>query len=391
MKVAIVFEIFYPTVTGIITSSVNLAQNLMAQGHEVIFIAPATPHFNEAQVDGGIPVRYIPSSYNWAYPGMRNVLPWSKAVDAVIGSEGVDVVHITGPWLLTLATMRAARRRRIPVVHTFHTMLHEPSYILYFVRYRALIPLMQWIAWWYYGIYVRRSTINTGPSHMVCGQLKSHFPRADVRFISNGVDVERFRHHASYEELVAREPRFTRSSFLFVGRLGQEKSVDEVIDAMRIVAERLPEARLFIVGDGPSADRLRRQVRTLGLEERVFFLGRVPNAELVASGLIHHALAFVTASTTENQPMTVIEAICCNTPVIVPDVEGITELVEDNGMRVQAHNPRALADAMTRMASDRAVRDRCVAAGPAMISRFDGRRVAERFLEVYRAARALQE
>ena len=391
MKIAVVFEIFYPQVTGIITSAVNLAQNLREQGHEAIFIAPATPYFDRQEVDGGIPVRYIPSSYNWAYPGMRNVLPWSRAVDAVIGSEGVDAVHITGPWLLTLAAIRAARRRGIPVVHTFHTMLHEPSYILYFVRYRALIPLIRRIAWWYYGIYVRRSTINTGPSRMACRQLRSHFPRADVRFISNGVDVERFRHHASYEELCRREPRFTPKSFLFVGRLGQEKSVDEVIDAMAIVGRRIPDARLFIVGDGPYADRLRRQVRTLGLGGHVFFLGRVANAELVSSGLIHHAVAFVTASTTENQPMTVIEAICCNTPVIVPEVEGITELVEENGIRVRAHDVQALADAMSTMATDRALRDRCVAAGPSMITRFDGRLVAERFLEVYREAGALQE
>lgn len=386
MKVAIVFEIFYPTVNGIITSSVNLAENLMDQGHEVVFFAPARSEYDEALVNDRIPVRYFRSWYNWAYPGMRNVLPWNRSVEVALRREGVDVVHITGPWLLTWATIRAAGRLGIPVVHTFHTMLHEPSYIIYMFRTPLLVPLIQAIAWSYYGLYVRRSKVNTGPSRMVCGQLEEHFPQADVRFVSNGVDVDRFRTHATVEELRERFPQHNDRTFIFVGRLGQEKSVDELIDAMALVAERDPVARLLIVGDGPSARRYQAQVHRLGLSSRVFLLGRIPHADLLASGLIHHSLAFVTASTTENQPMTVIESICCNVPAIVPDVPGITELVEDNGIRFVPHDVESLADAIVQLSTDSARRQRCVDATDAMIERFDGRNVAQQFVEVYRDA-----
>jgi glycosyltransferase involved in cell wall biosynthesis len=115
-------------------------------------------------------------------------------------------------------------------------------------------------------------------------------------------------------------------------------------------------------------------------------LGRVPYTELIASGLIHHSLAFVTASTTENQPMTVIESICCGVPTIVPDVPGITELVENNGLRFDPHNVESLADAMVRFLRDRSLRAECVAATAPMIERFDGRNVAARFEETYRDA-----
>jgi glycosyltransferase involved in cell wall biosynthesis len=386
MKIAIVFEIFYPTVNGIITSSVNPAENLMDQGHEVVFFAPAWKAYDEPLVNGRIPVRYFKSWYNWGYPGMRNVLPWNRSVEVALRQEGVDVVHITGPWLLTWATIRAAGNLGIPVVHTFHTMLHEPSYIQYMFRTSLMVPVIQAIAWSYYGLYVRRARINTGPSMMVCNQLRAHFPEAEVRFISNGVDVDRFGTYASLDELRSRYPEHNDHTFIFVGRLGQEKSVDELIDAMVTVVAEDPEARLLIVGDGPSRRRYQAQIVHRGLGKHVIMLGRVPYAELIASGLIHHSLAFVTASTTENQPMTVIESICCGVPTIVPNVAGITELVEDNGLRFDPHNVESLAEAMLRFLRDPTLRNDCVDATGPMIERFDGRNVAARFEETYRHA-----
>ncbi|MEX2443037.1 MAG: glycosyltransferase [Alkalispirochaeta sp.] len=386
MKIAIVFEIFYPAVNGVITSSVNLAENLMDQGHEVVFFAPAWKAYNEPLVNGRIPVRYFKSWYNWGYPGMRTVLPWNRSLEVALRREGVDVVHITGPWLLTWATMRAARNLGIPVVHTFHTMLHEPSYIMYMFRTSLMIPVIQAIVWPYYGLYVRRARVNTAPSMMACNQLRAHFPDADVRFISNGVDVDRFKTYAPLEELRSQYPHHNDHTFIFVGRLGQEKAVDELIDAMVLVAEQDREARLFIVGDGPARRRYQARIHHRDLTGHVFMLGRVPYEELIASGLIHHSVAFVTASTTENQPMTVIEAICCGVPTIVPDVPGITELVEDNGLRFDPHNVESLAQAMLRLGRDETLRRACVAATGPMIERFDGRNVANRFVRTYQDA-----
>ncbi len=388
MKIAVVVEIFLPVVNGVVTSSINLAENLVAMGHEVIFIAPGWSEEQPAYINGYIPVHYIRSSRNWAYPGMRNVLPWNRRLQLILQREKVDILHITGPWLLTWACMRAARRLGVPIVHTFHTMLHEPSYILYLVRLPQLVPVMRAIAWVYYGLYMRRSVITTAPSEMACRQLRRHFPTAEVRRISNGVDVSRFERYARYEELVRSYPQYNHKVFIYVGRLGQEKSVDLVIDGVHQAIETAPEIRLVVVGEGPSGAALRAKVAQLQLQHVVSFLGRLPHAELLQSGLLHHARAFVTASTTENQPMTVIEAICCGTPAVVPDVEGMDELVVDNGLRFAAHDRRSLADALSQVASDDALHQRCAGAALRMKERFDGRAVAERFLQVYEDARA---
>jgi 1,2-diacylglycerol 3-alpha-glucosyltransferase len=391
MKVAIVFEIFFPIVNGVITSSVNLAKNLRAQGHEVIFLAPETEDFEEPTVEGGIPVHYIQSTENWAYPGMRNVLPWNKRVQVILQQEKVDIVHITGPFMLTWAAIRAAKNLQIPVVHTFHTMLFEKSYIIYFFKFHFLVPAIQDVAWYYFGLFIRKSIINTGPSRLVCDQMAQHFPRADVRYISNGVDVDQFEHRPEPNDVKAKYPMFTEHSLLFVGRLGDEKSVGELIEAMAIVVQGMRQARLIIVGDGPGASKYKARTEELGLGQNVFFLGRIPHGELVASGLIHHSRAFVTASTTENQPMTVIEAILCARPIIVPKVPGITELVEGNGITFKPHHVGSLAAAMLRLLSDDEMAAKCSEHSRKLRDRFDGRNVAREFVATYQDATRKQK
>ncbi len=384
MKIAIVFEIFYPTINGVITSSVNLAENLTQLGHDVVFVAPKTPQFCEPVVGRrNIPVRYIPSIGNYMYPGMRTTLPWNRRIYRTLVREGVDVLHITGPWLLSWAAMRAARDLGIPVVHTFHTMLHERSYIQYVTRTAVLVPALQLVVWNYNGMYIRRSTVMTGPSRYVCRQLRRHFPHSDIRHISNGIDVARFTTFDDLEAVRTSYPWADNQTFLYVGRLGQEKSIDQLIRAMSHVREIYPSALLLIVGDGPNRAEYARLARALDLERHVTFLGRIPHGDLLASGLIHHARAFVTASTTENQPMTVIEAICCSTPVIVPDVDGINELVDRNGLRYRANDVYDLAAAMVRIIDDDELHGACRAAARTMADQFDGRTVARRFASLY--------
>ena len=383
MTIAFAFEIFYPTVNGVITSSVNLAENLIARGHRAIFLAPRTRQFREPYIHGVIPVYYIESSESMIYPGMRASLPWSKHVEAVLRKEDVDIVHITGPWLLGAAAIRAARRFDTPVVHTFHTMLHEPTYIKYFAKFDLLIPVFQAIAWEYFKPFIRRSDLMTGPSKYACEELQKHYPGADIRLISNGVDISRFERYESFQETARRYPPFNERSFLFVGRLGAEKSVDQLISAMRIVADTLDDAHLFIVGAGPGQERFENQMRRLHLRKQVHFLGRIPHEELLASGLIQHARGFVTASVTENQPMTVIEAICCGVPVSVPDVRGIRELLDGNGLLFPKGDVAALAENMIRIATDDDLYATFRGRSFQVRERFDGRNVAEEFETAY--------
>ena len=107
--------------------------------------------------------------------------------------------------------------------------------------------------------------------------------------------------------------------------------------------------------------------------------------ELISCGLYHHARALVTASVTENQPVTVLEALGCNTPVIIPDVKGINELLEDNGLFFEAGNIDDFAGQMLRIANDDELYKRCRVGSRSLRAEFDGFKIARKFEEVYRS------
>ncbi|MCF7914813.1 MAG: glycosyltransferase family 4 protein, partial [Spirochaetaceae bacterium] len=248
---------------------------------------------------------------------------------------------------------------------------------------KRLIPFLRFIAWKYIGLFVHRSDVMTAPSIHASNTLREHFPETRVEHIRNGIDLKEFENFADFETLTYNYPQFNSKTFLFVGRLGEEKSVSVLIEAFQKAHSQDPELRLFIVGDGPSRSAYEQTVQAQQLQDAVFFLGRLPHEELLHSGLYHHSRALVTASITENQPITVIEAIACHTPIIIPDVEGINELLFENGRSFPANDTEAFANEMLQIAHDDALYQHCTREGGKLRIEFDGMNIAEQFEELY--------
>ena len=308
MTIAIVLEIFLPTINGVITTSINLARNLKKRGHKVIFIVPSWNKFSDKEING-IPVFYIPSIPTHIYQGIRLISPFNHTMKKIIKKEHVDIIHITGSWLLGRSAIISAKRKKIPIVHTFHTLIYKDTYLYYALKSRKLIPILRALVWKYIGYYVKHSNIMTAPSKYSCDMLKTKFPKSDVRHIQNGIDLVDFEKYDNYETTKLKYPDFNNKSFIFVGRLGEEKSVSSLIEAFRKALQKNPELRLYVIGDGPGRKSYEYTVENNNIKKSVKFLGRMDHKELITSGLYHHSRALVTASITENFPMSVIEAI----------------------------------------------------------------------------------
>lgn len=380
MRIAFFFEVFYPTINGVVTSTVNLALNLQKRGHQVLFCAPKSRGFDSTRVHG-IETYYLESMPFFAYPGMHVTLPWSYRVVGKIRRDGIDVLHFTGPFTLGINAINAARRLDLPVVQTFHTMIADPSYIKYVTRMD--LPHGELLTWQYIGLFVRESDVITCPSRYILEKVRRRFPDHRYVHISNGIDLRDFQQGAGCEHVRARWPWFNGKTFLFVGRLGYEKSVDVVIRAVAEAAKADPDIRLAIVGDGPASESLKELSRTLGCTERVFFTGGIEHEDLLRSGLIHHARAFVTASRTEIQSMTVLEAIACGTPVILARVEAMEEIIDGNGLSFDPDDAAELPACLLRMASDDALHAGLRRATVRTAACYDGAAVAGKFEELY--------
>lgn len=203
--------------------------------------------------------------------------------------------------------------------------------------------------------------------------------------IYNGINVSEYndRVNAADTRSLVREYELGDNDLVFVniGRFTRQKSQSDLIRAMAIVVEAIPDAKLFIIGGGELEGRFERLVDDLGLQNNVIVLGRVPSV------IEYYALAdvFVQSSIGEGLPLVLLEAMAAELPIIATDIRGVNEAVVDGttGLLVPPNDPTALAEAMIEMDSERR-RERCGSRGYELaVETFDIGEMVDSYTEVY--------
>jgi phenylacetate-CoA ligase len=133
---------------------------------------------------------------------------------------------------------------------------------------------------------------------------------------------------------------------LAVARLVPIKNLALVIEAVAIVRERVANAHLVIVGDGPEGAALRQLAAQRGLEEAVTFAGSIPFED--TPRFYRSADVFALSSTFDNSPNVVLEAMASGLPIVTTDVGGVGEFVANGvgGLIVPSRDAQAFAAAL---------------------------------------------
>lgn len=159
--------------------------------------------------------------------------------------------------------------------------------------------------------------------------------------------------------------------------------VDTVLNAFAMLKQQYPEARLTVAGSGPEEGALKEQVSKLGIEAEVTFTGRL-DPEQIAQ-LYKDADLLLNASTVDNSPNSLIEALASGVPVVSSNVGGIPDLVCDgeSALLVPPQQPEMLAEAVLRVFGNQGLRDQLVQQGKSVADRFDKHKVLEALAESY--------
>ncbi len=358
MRVLYCTDTYVPQVNGVSVVTDISARGLAARGWDVEIVAPRYPQAARGPASPGRPEQPGPPVHDVLafpaprYPDLRMAFPAPWRVARIIGRFRPDIVHCATEFAVGRVGMWAAVRRGIPVVTSYHTNFaqYAPLYGLG----RAEGMLERYIA------SVHRSARRTYTPSTASRAELWRMGVADVEVWGRGVDLAIFtpdRRSARTRARIGVQNAFT---FVYVGRLAPEKSVDVVLEAYaRLVARAAPDAvRLVVAGSGPAEPALRRAappgVRFLGNLERAREL-----PELYAS-----ADAFVFASVTETLGLVVLEAMACGLPVIAVPAGGVSDHLRDNdnGLAVPANDSEAMAQAMWRMATEAGLRE-CLSEG----------------------------
>jgi glycosyltransferase involved in cell wall biosynthesis len=163
-----------------------------------------------------------------------------------------------------------------------------------------------------------------------------------------------------------REFGLNGATLAFAGRLTAQKSLERVLE----VVAGADGVKLAIAGEGPEREPLRARAGELGIGDRVTFLGAQPRERIIE--LFHAADATILASSWENFPHTVVEALAVGTPVLAMQAGGVAEVVHDgvNGLLVAAGDTAALAEAVRRYFTDDELRERLRGAAAASVAEY---------------------
>lgn len=346
-RVLLLTDSYRPTVNGVVTSIDELRQGLLEAGHDVrvLTVGPV----RRTTFDGS--VYRLPSlDAGSIYPQARLGRPVDSATFADLVAWRPDVLHSHTEFVAFWWARRLAHRLRAPHVHTYHTVYAD--YTHYFFPHkgtgRALCAGSARQT-------LNRTTTVIAPTAKIEHLLRGYGVRVPIAVVPTGVDLTRFAPGPPSQTLrdsLGLTPGIP--VILSLGRLGAEKNVAETIDLLARV--RAEPWQLVVAGDGPQAGMLRRQVERLGLTDRVRFVGAVDPAQV--PDYYRLADVFVSASRTETQGLTVLEALASGVPVLCRDDPSLDGVVHDgrNGRRYR--EPEDFTRAITWLVRDPTLRRR---------------------------------
>jgi 1,2-diacylglycerol 3-alpha-glucosyltransferase len=316
-------ETFVPHANGVTTSILNARRGLFQRGHRVTVYSAGPPVFENESVHyyGGKTFPLYPDFPIAIFPsraGRRN--------KRALAQQDPDVVHIHAPGPMGLRGYRAAKRHGKPFLVTYHTVT-EPLVryapygwkTLYRVGSSAVDRLLN-----------NRSAIIIAPTHAAKRDLLTKNPdwESKIRVVPTGIDLDAFRPGLDASH-VRHAWGFEHGErvMLYLGRTSYEKRIDLLLDAYARLRTAHRDLRFVVAGTGPATTDLKAQVRALGVQDEVRFVGHVPDDQVPA--YYNACDVFASASEIETQGLTLLEAMACGAPVAVAGTGGFLDVVRD--------------------------------------------------------------
>jgi glycosyltransferase involved in cell wall biosynthesis len=165
-----------------------------------------------------------------------------------------------------------------------------------------------------------------------------------IEVIHNGIDTKLF---------TPKQRESKNKQLLWVGRYIPGKGVQYLIEAFKIVSEEYDDLKLLMIGDGPLKKNIDKQINNLGLSGKITQKKFIPNSEI--PDLYRNSEIFVLPSLEEGVPRTILEAMSCEIPVVCTKLPQLVDIINGCGIMVHKRDPEALAEAILKILSDKAL------------------------------------
>jgi glycosyltransferase involved in cell wall biosynthesis len=372
VRIVQVAPFFYPHAGGVESHVRALAGEFAREGHQVTVV---TSRFRDRlplveEMDG---YRIVRSRSL----GVAFNTPIDVGTGRVLRGLDADVVHLHYPPPLTsFFATQALDGAEVPVCMTYHCDLFlsgAAGRLLAGAYERTLLPPTL--------ARVDRIVVHTQSYGTTSAMLRGR----DLEVIPSVVDLDRFRPGLDSSDLRARLGLQGKRVIAFTGRLVPHKGVDVLLRALR----QLPsDVNLVVVGRGPRLVDLVAVARRIGVAERVRFCPAVSDDELPRYLGLADVFAFPSQNRLEGFGLAVAEAMACGLPVVVSDMPGVREVIDEGvqGLLVEPLLADDLAEKVRLLLDDRERARRLGAAGRRRAEeRYGLSHVAGQLIQLYAA------
>jgi len=361
LRIALFTGLYAPFLTGVSIAVHQRVLWLLQQGHEVFLIHPEInsqypKKVGNRPMSGLDELQPFPNFSAYAFPTKPlifykslpqplNYRHWSDSKllenfqpDIIVVEEAAQMKGFYSLFLQGYGRpvgVEYAKRTGTPVISIFHTDI--VAYIRYYLGnlfFNLISPIVPFLVKQFSDAY----DVNLFPSRELLTKYNRLKCQRSEYVPYQGIDCEKFHpQNINYNPI----PNDHRPTILFVGRITPEKNVTELIDAFPIIAAKIPDVHLVIVGSGPLDEEIRRRAQKF--ESGITVWGESHGTELL--GFFARADVFVNPSVTENFCTTNMEALASGTPVVAANAGGNPEQVFPaiNGFLAEPNNPTDLA------------------------------------------------
>ena len=321
MKIAVVIDTWFPAVGGGQINAWEISKRIALGGYQIDIITRNNGSLKKERVNN-LEVIQIGAKSN-PDDNFSRIFFLVRAFFYLHAKE-YDVIHLQAflPGLLAPLVRYFLKKPTIFTVHGTRMFEKNPKFSFGFWLEKIILTKIK------YDVEIS----------VTKAFLKFKNVNRNIKVIGNGIDLKRFDRvkikKASYPKI------------LWVGRFDKVKRVEDLIRAIENVIEKIPNAKLTLVGYGYEEEKLKKLTKKLKLEGHVIFAGKKIDDDLIREYKSSHL--FILPSASEGQPITLLEAMACGLPIIATKTGGIPEIIKDNvnGLLVPPNNYIVLADAI---------------------------------------------
>ncbi len=377
MNIAIFTNNYLPNPYGVTVSVETFREELEKRGHTVYIFAPKWKGYEDKNPNI---FRYpsIDIEFKFRFP---LPLPYSWRIRKILKNLKIDIIHAQHPNLLGSAARRFAKKKKIPLVFTWHTL---------YDRYMNFVPLVpkKWAAKYITKkavAYANGADAVIAPTASIIPILKKWGVKKEIIPIATGIKAEEF--FGSDREVIRKKYKIADDEIVLflVSRLTEEKNIEFVFRELKNILADSPlgKVKFLVAGDGYLLPKLKKYCEAEKISNSVIFAGLVSHREL--KNYYASADIFVYGSKSETQGIIPLEAMYMGLPIVAVDSTGISSIAlnKANGFLVR-EDEKEFSNAVLKLINDASLRKRFgEASGKIARENFTSEVSADKLLRVY--------